>query len=237
MHLALIEDLLSEHLPAGSNLLVVYDAASQWYRASLNIAREWLRAGGEVGYNVAAQRPDNLRSQLEKLGLNVKELESGGKLEIWDWYSATLGQKTKEALVGASTLKAAELSIAIAQDELKPAMAGETYAEYLRIWDNCSVMARFNDDRAWVEFIVTRVFPSASHSKSTLIVGVIRGIHNDWVYRQLEDAADGVVDFKIDEAGEETRDVLRIRGMRSVAFDRRWHSLKIGENLEVSLER
>jgi len=81
------------------------------------------------------------------------------------------------------------------------------------------------------------VFPSASHSKSTLIVGVIRGIHNDWVYRQLEDAADGVVDFKIDEVGEETRDVLRIRGMRNVAFDRRWHSLKIGENLEVSLER
>ena len=68
-------------------------------------------------------------------------------------------------------------------------------------------------------------------------MGVIRGIHNDWVYRQLEDAADGVVDFKIDEVGEETRDVLRIRGMRNVAFDRRWHSLKIGENLEVSLEK
>ncbi|MGA8903987.1 MAG: hypothetical protein WB661_03145, partial [Candidatus Bathyarchaeia archaeon] len=194
--------------------------------------------GGDVGYNVAAQLPDNLRSQLRKLGLNVEEFEAGGKLEIWDWHSATLGQKSKEKFVGASTgLKAADLSIDIGREELKPAMAGETYPEYLRIWDNCSVMARFNDDKAWVEFLVTRVFPSGFHSKSTIIVGVIRGIHSEWVYRQLEDAADGVIDFKIDEIGEETRDVFRIRSMRNVAFDRKWHRLNIGENLEVTIEK
>jgi KaiC/GvpD/RAD55 family RecA-like ATPase len=237
MRLALIEDLLNEPLRAGSNLLVEYDPTSQWYRASLNITREWLRSGGQVGYNVAAQFPNNLRSQLSKLGLNVEELETSGRLEIWDWYSATLGQKSTEKFVGSSTLKAADLSIGIAEDELKPAMAGETYPNYLRIWDNSSVMARFNTDKAWVEFIVTRVFPSASHSKSTLILGLIRGIHTDWVYRELEEAADGVIDFKLEDVDEETRDVLRIRSMRNVAFDRRWHVLKIGENLEVSLEK
>ena len=237
MRLALIEDLLSEPLPAGSNLLVEYDAASQWYRASLNITREWLRAGGEVGYNVTVQPPDNLRFQLRKLGMNVEDLETRGKLEIWDWYTATLGQKSKERFVGSSTLKAADLSIDIGREELRPAMAGETYPEYLRIWDNCSVMARFNDDKAWVEFLLTRLFPSGFHSKSTFIVGVIRGIHSDSVYRQLEDAADGVIDFKIGEIDEETRDVFRIRSMRNVPFDRRWHQLKIGDNLEVSLEK
>jgi KaiC/GvpD/RAD55 family RecA-like ATPase len=237
MRLALIEDLLTEPLPAGSNLLVVYDATSQWYRVSLNIAREWLRAGGDVGYNVAAQRPDNIRSQLEKLGLNVKELEAGGKLEIWDWYSATLGQKPKDALVGASSLKAADLSISIAQDELKPAMAGEAYPEYLRIWDNSSVLARFNEDKAWVEFLLTRIFPSGSYTKSTLLVGLIRGVHTEWVYGQLEDAADGVIDCKLEEIGEETSDVLRIRSMRNVGYDRKWHRVNIGENLEVTIER
>lgn len=237
MRLALIEDLLSEPLPAGSNLLVEYDAASSWYRASLNIAREWLRTGGEVGYNVATQLPDNLRSQLRKLGLNVGELEANGKLEIWDWYSATLGQKSNEKLLGASSLKAADLSIAISKDELKPAMAGEAYPEYLRIWDNSSVLARFNEDKAWVEFLVTRIFASGSYTKSTLIVGLIRGVHSDAVYRQLEDAADGVIDCKTEEIGEETRDVLRIRSMRNVAFDRKWHRLNIGQNLEVTIEK
>jgi len=237
MRLALIEDLVSEPLPAGSNLLVEYDPVSQWYRASLNIAREWLKEGGEIGYNVAAQFPDNLRSQLVKLGLNVVELEASGKLEIWDWYTATLGQKSKEKLVGSNTLKAADMSIAIAEQELKPAIAGETYPEYLRIWDNCSVMARFNADKAWVEFVVTRVFPSAFHSKSTMIIGLTRGIHPDWVYRQLEDVADGVIDFKLDEVAEETRDVCRIRSMRNVAFDRKWHRLRIGQNLDVTLDK
>ncbi len=237
MRLALVEDMLREPLQTGSNLLVVYDAASQWYRASLTIAREWLRAGGEVGYNLAAQHPDKLRSQLGRLGLNVEGLETGGKLEIWDWYSATIGQKSREPRLGASSLKAADLSIAIAQDELKPALAGETYPEYLRIWDNCSIMARFNDDRAWVEFMLTRIFPSAPHSKSTLIVGVIRRIHPDWVYGQLEDSADGVIDIKVEEIGDETRDIIRIRSMRNVTFDRKWHQLKIGENLEVKLEK
>ncbi len=237
MRLALIEDLLSEPLPAGSNLLVEYDAASQWYRASVNISREWLRDGGEVGYNVAAQLPDRLRSQLRKLGLKVEELETDGKLEVWDWYSATLGQKSSERFVGARSLKAADLSIAFSQEELKPAMAGEAYPRYLRIWDNSSVLARFNEDRVWVEFLVTRIFPSAFYTKSTLIMGLLRGVHSDAVYRQLEDAADGVIDFKIEDAGQEAKDVFRIRSMRNVSFDRRWHRLKIGENFEVTLEK
>src|SRR3990170_7054440 len=137
MRLALIEDLLSEPLPAGSNLLVEYDAASQWYRVSLNIVRELLRAGGEVGYNVAAQFPDNLRSQLRKLGLNVEKLETDGKLEIWDWHSATLGQKSNEKFVGGGRgLKAADLSIAIAK-EMKTFLSGTDSGmggdpEYLR---------------------------------------------------------------------------------------------------------
>jgi hypothetical protein len=60
MRLALIEDLLTEPLPTGSNLLVEYDAASQWYRASLNIAREWLRDGGR---SVAAQAAKYFRKR------------------------------------------------------------------------------------------------------------------------------------------------------------------------------
>ncbi len=232
----MIEDLLSEPLSAGSNLLVEYDAASQWYRASLTLAREWLRARGEVGYNVAAQLPDNLRSQFRKLGLNVEELETEGKLEIWDWYSATLGQKSKEGDRAIDSLKAADQSI-IYVKAIREAMSREPYPEYLRIWDSCSVLGRFNVDKAWVEFLVTRLFPTAFHTKSTLLVGVIRGLHADWVYRQLEDAVDGVIDFKIEDTGEETRDLLRIRSMRNVGFDRKWHRLKIGENFEITLEK
>jgi len=241
MRLALIQDLVSEPVPAGSNLLVEYDAASQWYRASLNITKEWLNGGGQVGYNVAAQFPDSLRAQLRKLGLNVEQVEADGRLEIWDWYTVTLGQKSNEKFVGANSLKAADLSIVIAK-EVKTFLAGTDSGmggdpQFLRIWDNASVLARFNENKAWVEFLVTRIFPSAFYSKSTLVMGVIREIHDDWVYRQLEEAADGVIDFKTEDSDGETRDVVRIRSMKSVAFDRKWHRLDISDNLGVTLEK
>jgi hypothetical protein len=90
-----------------------------------------------------------LRPGLKRLGIGIEELERSGKLELWDWYTATLGQKSKEKLAATSTLKAADLSIMAA----KLISADSGAPEYLRLWDNCSVLARFNDERAWVEFL------------------------------------------------------------------------------------
>ena len=98
------------------------------------------------------QFPDTLRAQLRKLGLNVEQLETNGKLEIWDWYTATLDQKSNEKFVGTTTgLKAADLSIAVAK-EMKTFLSGADSGmggdpQFLRIWDNSSILARFNDDK------------------------------------------------------------------------------------------
>ena len=54
---------------------------------------------------------------------------------------------------------------------------------------------------------------------------------------RLEAAADGIIDFKVEEEGRSLRDMMRIRTMRSVHFDREWHELKIGDNFEVTLEK
>ena len=191
---------------------------------------------GEIGYTLATQPPDSLRSQLKGLGLDVQELEGNGKLEIWDWYTATLGQKSKEKLEQPS-LKVADLSIEMSQG-LKEHTSAGTIPEYLRILDNCSVLDRFNDsEKSWVELLLTRIIPRASYLRSTLIIGIMRGIHSDWVYRLLEGAVEGVVDFKLDESGEETRNIIRFRRMRNVGFDSRWHKLKVGKNFEVTLEK
>jgi KaiC/GvpD/RAD55 family RecA-like ATPase len=62
-------------------------------------------------------------------------------------------------------------------------------------------------------------------------------MHGGWVYNRLEAAADGIVDFKLEEEGKSTRDLVRIRSMRNVHFDREWHELKIEDNFEVALEK
>ncbi len=46
-----------------------------WYSASFTIAAGWLKQGGKVGYSTYAQPPDDVRSQLSRLGLRVEELE------------------------------------------------------------------------------------------------------------------------------------------------------------------
>jgi KaiC/GvpD/RAD55 family RecA-like ATPase len=64
-----------------------------------------------------------------------------------------------------------------------------------------------------------------------------RGLHGESVYRKLEAEADGVIDFKLDEAADPPRNLIRIRSLRDVGFDGRWHPLRINENLEVDVEK
>ena len=234
--------MLKAPLPPGLSLLFEYDPTSAWYQASLSIAAEWTKAGGIVTYSVAAQPPENVRSQLAQLGSNVEQLEANDKLRIFDWYTATLGRKSKEKYAFYS-LKAADLSLLFAKylmatsesdvDALPPTPS----PDWLRILDDMSCLGRFNEEKSWVEFVRTRMIPISSLWKSTGIVGIMRGMHSDSTYKNLESSCDGVIDFKLDETAEEAKSMIRIRSMRSVGFDSKWHTLKTGENFEVTLEK
>jgi len=211
--------------------MVLFDPASQWYNASLTIAARWLREGGVVEYYAFGQSPEDARSQIKRLGVNTDELEKNDRLQIYDYYTSTLGQKSKERYAPPS-LKVADLSIWMA----KGAMLGVPSPDVLVISDNISVLDRFNDERTWVEFNLARVIPARKFRKITGIRGFLADVHSKWAYKNLEAAADGIIDFKLDDTGEQTKALMRIRSMRNVGFDSRWHSLKIGENFEVTLE-
>ena len=240
MRIELIESLLKAPLQPGASILVQYDPTSAWYQASHAITAGWVKGGGVVSYYVATQPPENVRSQLAQLGLDIAQLEADEKLRIFDWYTATLGRKSSEKYAFYS-MKAADLSVlfakymmateATAVDTLRPSPS----PDWLRLMDDVSCLARFNEEKSWVEFVRTRMIPIASLWKSTGITGIIRGIHSDWAYKNLEAACDGVVDIRLDETTEEARSMMRIRSMRSVGFDSRWHQLEVGENNEVRL--
>lgn len=235
----LLEDLTKEPIPPGSNLLVEYDPTSLWYAASLTITAVWMKTGGRIGYVVAAQPPDKLRSRLARLGVNAEEAEKNEKLRIFDFYTATLGRKSKEKYA-VESLKVADLSIWFSKIGTSPLGWGWSVhigPDMLRIRDDLSCLGRFNDEKIWVEFMLTRLVPLSPEWKSHGISAVMRGVHNEWVYKQLEAAADGVIDFKLEESGEEPTTLVRIRSMRDVGFDGRWHNLNIGQNFEVTLEK
>lgn len=232
MQIPLIDDLTTSPVPHGSNLLVEFDPSSQWINASLTMAAGWIKSGGGVSYSVSTQPPSKIRLKLKRLGIDSENLEKEGVLRIWDWYTATLGQKSKEKLA-ISSLKVSDLSIWYAQEQLP----GPPLSDKLLIIDDGSVGTRFNDEKNWAEFSITRIYPMAKLRDCTLIGSLVRGIHSDSVYRRFEAAADGVIDFKLDESVDPVQNLVRIRSMKDIGFDGRWHRLKIGENFEVTLEK
>ncbi len=236
----IIEDLTKAPIPAGSNLLVEYDPASQWYNASITIAADWIQTGGRAAYNVSTRPADNIRSQLSNLELNVEELERSEKLEVYDWYTLTLGQKTKARDWGPVSLKAADLSVQIfgvKPETLEEARAEGFGPDFLMIWDDVSFLDRFNDTKSWTELLMTRYMARTYLTNSIFLFGIAKGVHSEWAYRKLETTSEGIIDFKLDETSEQLRSLVRIRSMRSVGFDARWHCLNIGDNMKVTIEK
>jgi len=232
MRLPIIEDLIEGAVPPGSNILVEYDPASQWYNASITMAAGWLSTGGRVVYNAAAQSPDKVRSQLRSHGLDIAQFERDEKFSIIDFYTATLGQKSKEKQA-VDSLKVADMSIYVA----KNVMQGQPEPDVLRLTDDHSVLSRFNDEKMWVEFLLTRSVPSVSMTSQIGVRAVMKNVHSDWVYKKLEGAHDGTLEFKLEEVGNTSKDLLRIKTMRNAVFNREWHELKIRENFEVAVAK
>lgn len=208
--------MTKEPIPPGSNILVEFDPASYWYNASLTMAAGWIATGGIASYNVYDHQPDDVRVQLERLGLDVQSLEREGRFRIIDWYTFQLGQKSQEKFAAAS-LKVADLSILYSRTMMAkstakgvgPTLPG-TYGgsgwiglkaepSVLRIGDDELVILRFNDEKSFIDLWRTREVPSASATKSTQIAGAVKGSYDDRVLKSMESSVDGVIDFKLDE--------------------------------------
>jgi KaiC/GvpD/RAD55 family RecA-like ATPase len=230
--LPIIEDLTKGPIPPGSNILVEFDGASPWYNASVTVAAGWLRTGGRVSYYCFAQPPDSIRDQLHRLGVDAAELEKNGSLEIWDWYTATLGLHSKETRA-TDSLKVADLSM-----HYRARMQAPISPDVLGIADDVSVLDRFNDEKNWVEYELARSIPAFKVRKTTTFRGILSDIKNTSVYKRLEGVHDGIIDFKLETVSTVTVTTVRIRMMRNVGFDSRWHPLRVSDdNFEVTLER
>jgi KaiC/GvpD/RAD55 family RecA-like ATPase len=235
----LIEDLTKGPVPPGSNLLVEFDPASQWYNASLTIAAGWIKSGGTSSYNAYDQPPGKVRLQLKRLGLDVEALEAEEKLRIIDEYTAQLGQKSQEKYVETS-LKVADLRISYLKSTTGSRFPGTGWhlgPDVIRIADDESVILRFNDEKSFIDLWRTRLIPDAPARNSTVISSAVKGVYSEYVYRSMEASVDGIIDFKLDETVDPPQNLIRLRNMRNVSFDGRWHRLKIRENFEVTLEK
>jgi KaiC/GvpD/RAD55 family RecA-like ATPase len=130
------------------------------------------------------------------------------------------------------SLKVSDLSIWMGKEVLHEPAA----PDFLVIAENNSTLDRFNEEKNWVELLLSRIIPMAKIRQMTQLIGMIASVHSDWAYRHLEASVDGVVDFKL-ESGAEVHDLMRIRSMRRMAVDRSWHRLQLTDEMEVAVEK
>jgi hypothetical protein len=120
---------------------------------------------------------------------------------------------------------------------LKDDMRQAPQPEWLRIIENTSTWYRFNDERAVMELELTRFIPSFRLRSSTAVRAIMKDVQSQWVVQQLEGAHDGIIDLKLDETSDPAQNMFRIRTMRNVGFDGRWHRLTVDENFGLALEK
>jgi len=143
-----------------------------------------------------------------------------------------MSRKSKERFA-VESLKAADLSLWMAKEVTHEPPA----PEFLVIADNSSVLDRFNAEKNWIELYLTRMVPMARPRQITQLLPFMSGIHSTWAYKQLEAAVEGIVDFKLEETTNPAQNLIRIRNLRNVGFDGKWHQLNIAENFEFTIEK
>jgi KaiC/GvpD/RAD55 family RecA-like ATPase len=237
----------------GTMLVVEYDPESQWLSVATTIAARFLESKSHVGYLAMSRPPEAVKLSLSALGVNVTDPEKAGLLAVEDWYSATLTGGRVERQGGHSSLfelvegnlrvlslKVADLSV----EWLKSSKSGP-HPVYdvvdhwppgsLVIVESFSSILRFNEERAFMEWMESRVNPGERKRGSITIQGFVRGIHSDQLYKLVENAGDGVIDLRVLERGEEMRNALRVRSLKGQPHDSRWHEIEIKPSGEARL--
>ncbi len=248
---------LSELIPggvrAGTILLVEFDPESQWFAVATTMAARILRHEGDIALNAMARPPEDIEHELSTLGVDLPKAFEEGRLSINDWYSATLSGGRIEPLVpGASvfentpkgsrmlSVKIQDLSVEFLKDSKSPKESSHIYAVTwpagtLNIVESLSIFLRFNEEKAYAEYLETRQNPQQRKMQRITIMGLVRGIHGDWFYKRMEAATDGVVDLQVMEREGKVKNFLRVRALRGLPHDSAWHPIEIKPNGEAVL--
>jgi KaiC/GvpD/RAD55 family RecA-like ATPase len=247
-----LSELVPGGIKAGTILLVEFDPESQWFAVATSMTAKVIQSGGNVSFQAGARPPEDIENDLSALGVDVPKAFGEGHLYINDWYSATLrGGRIEPLAPGAGhiehtrtgskylSLKVQDLSLeflkASKSTNESPIYSAAWPAGSLNIADSFSIFLRFNEEKAFAEYLETRQNPQQRKMQRITIRGLVRGLHSDWFYKRMEAAFDGVVDLQVMEREGKARNFLRDRGIRGLPHDSAWHEIEMRPNGEAVL--
>jgi KaiC/GvpD/RAD55 family RecA-like ATPase len=189
---------------------------------------------------------------LAKQGIDVASKEQAGVLRVDDWYSPTLNPE-QSRLSGPgeayeiidrkyarySSVHVGDLNISMLRQIRKQVSTLPQWSDdqsgVLAIVESFSVLLRFNEEKAFLEWFENRNLPLQRELGRVNLHGFGRGLHSEWFYRRLENVADGVLEVKSMERDDQLRTIVRVSGLKGQPHDARWHEIEIRPNGEAVL--
>ena len=239
--LPILRQLVPDGIDYGASLLIEFESDSIWYETSLTIAAQALREGVKTAYHTFSHAPRDVERALARLGLDGRKLKNDGLFELIDSYSVQTGLAEAERLKNVTTeyaviesLKLQDWSIRWSQ-AFKAGITDEA-KRGMHIDDDTTVFTKYNTENALIEFARTRGLPITRSTESIWLSALLKGVASETLIGQFEAVNDGIVDLKAEEKEGEIEQKLRIRLMRGKKFDSKWHTLKLEDNGEVTLD-
>ena len=246
----ILSEIIPDELKAGTLFLVEFDPESEWLAIATTMTAGYLHAGGRAAYIAELRSPETVRENLFALGVDVSVMSKEGRFWMVDRYSATLtggrlegeGSSVFEPMDGGirfRSLKLSDLSIQWLKEKKQghePWDVVDTWPPgALAIGESISQLLRFNEEKPYLEFIINRGHPNERKAKRIKLMGILRDVHTQLFYRQLENDYDGVIDLRTMERDNKRKTFLRVRSLKGQAYDARWHEVQIRRNGEAAL--
>lgn len=250
VRIPLVDPFVPGGVKTGTVLIAEYDPESQWVSVITTIAAEYLKAKGRVGYMIFTRTPEDFKRDLAGLRIDVESVEREQRLQVYDWYSASLsGGRTQRGELAViekipdgilvRSIKMADLSV----QWLKDTKYGPQLEDVIETWppgalaigEAVSALLRFNNENDVLEWIETRVIPVERRAQRVAIWGFVRGIHSEAFYKRLEAMCGGVIDLRVMEHGESVKNFLRVRSLKGQPCDSRWHEVQVSANAEATI--
>ncbi len=241
IRLPLLKEVLPGGLSYGANYLVEFEPNSLWFETCLTLAAQALRNGIRTDYHTFTRSPDDIKSWLHRLGLDIKRFEEDDTFRIWDSYTvqtgigpaARIGTVSQRERIDLRSVKIADWDKGV-EDELKGEIP-QVEKSRLHLDDNTSVLLQYNDEKQVVEHFRTRTIPYARKLQIAAVHSVLVGTYSDTFYKQFESFCDGIIDFKSAEEGGKVVNYMRIRVMRGKSWNSEWRPIDVDDNGEVRI--
>lgn len=172
--------------------------------------------------------PDDIKNDLQHLGLNVSLKSSRKSIVFIDGFNWLIGEFQEEFHVD-NLGNLTELSIQIAS-------AAESLSEPpLLIFDSISPLLVYNPENVVVKFLQILLAKIRNWRGFGFFV-VQDGVHSDGFCNTLSYLVDGIFDMKIKEENDEISRHFRIRSLKSIPHDTKWIQFEIKTNREIKLK-